>query len=160
MSKKAIVSLLVLAMVAVACGGSTDDAAEEVVEEVAMTTLEEVQARGFLKCGVSTGATGFTEVGDDGSYSGFDVDYCYAVAAAVFGDYSKVEFKQLTAAERFTALSAGEVDVLIRNTTWTQSRYTELGNDFGPTTYYDGQQLMGRKADGLSESSTLADIDG
>ncbi len=62
-----------------------------------MTTLEEVQARGFLKCGVSTGATGFTEVGDDGSYSGFDVDYCYAVAAAVFGDYSKVEFKQLTA---------------------------------------------------------------
>ena len=115
--------------------------------------------RGFLKCGVSTGATGFTEVADDGSYSGFDVDYCYAVAA-VFGDYSKVEFKQLTAAERFTALSAGEIDVLIRNTTWTQSRDTELGNDFGPTTYYDGQQLMGRKADGLSESSTLADIDG
>ena len=153
-----------LSMVAVACGGSTE---EEVVEEVAVedehdheSTLEQVQERGFLKCGVSTGATGFTEVADDGSYSGFDVDYCYAVAAAVFGDYSKVEFKQLTAAERFTALSAGEIDVLIRNTTWTQSRDTELGNDFGPTTYYDGQQLMGRKADGLSESSTLADIDG
>ena len=144
MNKKAIVSLLVLSMVLVACGDTSSDeaAVEEVVEEAALTTLEEVQARGFLKCGVSTGATGFTEVGDDGSYSGFDVDYCYAVAAAVFGDYSKVEFKQLTAAERFTALSAGEIDVLIRNTTWTQSRDTELGNDFGPTTYFDGQQLM------------------
>ena len=162
MNKKAIVSLLVLSMVLVACGDTSSDeaAVEEVVEEAALTTLEEVQARGFLKCGVSTGATGFTEVGDDGSYSGFDVDYCYAVAAAVFGDYSKVEFKQLTAAERFTALSAGEIDVLIRNTTWTQSRDTELGNDFGPTTYFDGQQLMGRVSDGLSSSSTLADIDG
>src|SRR6056300_395520 len=148
-------------MVLVACGDTTDEAAvEEVVEEAALTTLEEVQARGFLKCGVSTGATGFTEVGDDGSYSGFDADYCYAVAAAIFGDYSKVEFKQLTSAERFTALSAGEIDVLIRNTTWTQSRDTELGNDFGPTTYYDGQQLMGRNSDGLSASSSLKDIDG
>ena len=164
MNKKAIVFLLVFAMVIVACGDTTEEAAVEATEEEhdheGESTLEQVLERGFLKCGVSTGATGFTEVGDDGSYSGFDVDYCYAVAAAVFGDYSKVEFKQLTAAERFTALSAGEIDVLIRNTTWTQSRDTELGNDFGPTTYFDGQQLMGRVSDGLSSSSTLADIDG
>ena len=164
MNKKAIVFLLVFAMVIVACGDTTEEAAVEATEEEHdhedESTLEQVQERGFLKCGVSTGATGFTEVGDDGSYSGFDVDYCYAVAAAIFGDYSKVEFKQLTSAERFTALSAGEIDVLIRNTTWTQSRDTELGNDFGPTTYYDGQQLMGRVADGLSNSSTVADIDG
>ena len=111
MNKKAIVFLLVFAMVIVACG---DTAEEEVAVEATEeeehdhedeSTLEQVQERGFLKCGVSTGATGFTEVGDDGSYSGFDVDYCYAVAAAVFGDYSKVEFKQLTAAERLQHLA-------------------------------------------------------
>ena len=164
MSKKAIVSLLILSMIAVACATE-----EEAVEEVAVeeehdhsdeSTLDEVIERGFLKCGISTGATGFSEQADDGSFGGFDVDFCYAVAAAVFGDYSKVEFKQLTSAERFTSLAAGEVDVLFRNTTWTQSRDTELGNDFGPTTYFDGQQLLGRKADGITESSTLADIDG
>ena len=150
MNKKAIVSLLVLALVAVACAtdSGTEEAAVEVVEEP--TTLETVQARGFLKCGVSGSAVAFSETQADGSVTGIDADYCYAVAAAIFGDYSKVEFTALTAAERFTALSAGEVDLLIRNTTWTQSRDTELGNDFGPTTYYDGQQLMGRNSDGLS----------
>ena len=160
MKRKTIVSLIVLALVAVAC--ATDTAAEEeVVEEaVAMTTLEMVQDRGFLKCGVSGSATAFSETQADGSVTGIDADYCYAVAAAIFGDYSKVEFKSLTSAERFTSLAAGDVDVLIRNTTWTQSRDTELGNDFGPTTYFDGQQLMGRVSDGLSASSTLKDIDG
>ena len=159
LNKKTIISLIVLALVAVACG--TDTAAEEVVEEVAaQTTLEMVQERGFLKCGVSGSATAFSETQADGSITGMDADYCYAVAAAVFGDYSKVEFKSLTSAERFTSLAAGDVDVLIRNTTWTQSRDTELGNDFGPTTYYDGQQLMGRNSDGLSASSSLKDIDG
>ena len=160
MNKKTIVFLLVLALVAVACAtdSGTEEAAVEVVEEP--TTLETVQARGFLKCGVSGSAVAFSETQADGSVTGIDADYCYAVAAAIFGDYSKVEFTALTAAERFTALSAGEIDVLIRNTTWTQSRDTELGNDFGPTTYFDGQQLMGRVSDGLSSSSTLADIDG
>ncbi len=144
MNKKTIVFLLVLALVAVAC--ATDTATEEVAVEEEHdhedhSTLEEVQERGFLKCGVSGSAVAFSETQADGSVTGIDADYCYAVAAAVFGDYSKVEFTALTAAERFTALSAGEVDLLIRNTTWTQSRDTELGNDFGPTTYYDGQQL-------------------
>ena len=163
MSKKAIVSLLVLSMVAVAC--ATDTAEEEVAVEEEHdhsdeSTLEMVLERGFVKCGVSGSATAFSETGADGSITGFDADYCYAVAAALFGDYSKVEFKSLTSAERFTSLAAGDIDVLIRNTTWTQSRDTELGNDFGPTTYFDGQQLMGRNSDGISSSSTLADIDG
>jgi len=99
LNKKAIVFLLVFAMVIVACGDTTEEAAVEATEEEhdheGESTLEQVQERGFLKCGVSTGATGFTEVGDDGSYSGFDVDYCYAVAAAVFGDYSKVDLSNL-----------------------------------------------------------------
>ena len=162
MNKKSIVYLLVFALVAVACA---TEAAEEVTVEddhdhEGESTLEQVQERGFLKCGVSGSAVAFSETQADGSVTGIDADYCYAVAAAIFGDYSKVEFTALTAAERFTALSAGEVDLLVRNTTWTQSRDTELGNDFGPTTYYDGQQLMGRNSDGLSASSTLKDIDG
>ena len=164
MNKKAIVFLLVFAMVIVACGDTTEEAAVETTEEEhdheGESTLEQVQERGFLKCGVSGSAVAFSETQADGSVTGIDADYCYAVAAAIFGDYSKVEFTALTAAERFTALSAGEVDLLVRNTTWTQSRDTELGNDFGPTTYYDGQQLMGRNSDGLSASSTLKDIDG
>jgi general L-amino acid transport system substrate-binding protein len=162
LNKKTIVSLLVLALVAVACATDTgtEEAADVVVEETETltSTLDIVKERGFLKCGVSGSAVAFSETQADGSVTGIDADYCYAIAAAVFGDYSKVEFTALTAAERFTALSASEVDVLIRNTTWTQSRDTELGNDFGPTTYYDGQQLMGKVVKGLSASSTLKDV--
>ena len=91
MNKKTIVSLLVLALVAVACAtDTTEDAAVEVVVE--KTTLETVTDRGFLKCGVSGSAVAFSETQADGSVTGIDADYCYAVAAAVFGDYSKVEF--------------------------------------------------------------------
>ena len=102
MNKKAIVFLLVFAMVIVACGDTADEAAVEATEEEHddhdhedESTLEQVQERGFLKCGVSTGATGFTEVGDDGSYSGFDVDYCYAVAAAVLAITVKLNLSNL-----------------------------------------------------------------
>ena len=88
MSKKAIVSLLVLSMVAVACATDTTEevAVEEEHDHSDESTLDEVLERGFLKCGISTGATGFSEQADDGSFGGFDVDFCYAVAAAVFGD--------------------------------------------------------------------------
>ena len=82
-------------------------------------TLKEVQSRGILKCGVSQGLPGFSNADDQGQWSGLDVDFCRAVAAAVLGDSSKVEFKPLSAKVRFTALSSGEVDVLSRNTTWT-----------------------------------------
>ena len=122
--------------------------------------LDTIMARGQLNCGVSGAAVAFSETQPDGSQTGFDADYCRAVAAAIFGDAGAVEFTPLTAAERFTAVQTGAVDVLMRNTTWTQSRDTDLGMDFGPTTYYDGQQLMARASDGFSGSSSVADIAG
>ncbi len=103
-------------------------------------TLAAVQAAGTLNCGVSGAAVAFSFVQADGSMAGLDADYCRTVAAAVLGDSEAVTFVNLTAAERFTAVQSGEVDVLMRNSTWTQSRDTEVGMDFGPTTYYDGQQ--------------------
>ena len=122
--------------------------------------LDTVLARGELNCGVSGSAVAFSETQPDGSQTGFDADYCRAVAAALFGDADAVVFTPLTAAERFTAVQTGEVDVLMRNTTWTQSRDTEVGMDFGPTTYYDGQQLMARESAGFSGASQVADIAG
>ena len=122
--------------------------------------LDTILARGDLHCGVSGSAVAFSETQPDGSQTGFDADYCRAVAAALFGDAGAVEFTPLTAAERFTAVQTGEVDVLMRNTTWTQSRDTEVGMDFGPTTYYDGQQLMAREGDGFSGASQVVDIAG
>ena len=89
---------------------------------------------------------------------GFDADFCRALAAAALGDASAVEFVGLTSAERFAMLAAGEVDVLFRTTTWTQSRDTEIGSDFGPTTFYDGQQIMGKAGFGFTDASTLADV--
>jgi general L-amino acid transport system substrate-binding protein len=108
----------------------------------AQTTLEKVKARGKLVCGVNTGLAGFATIGPDGSWRGFDVDYCRALAAALFDDAGKVEFRPLTAQARFTALQSGEIDVLSRNTTWTLSRDTSLGLNFAPTLFYDGQGMM------------------
>ncbi len=122
--------------------------------------LQTVLGRGQLKCGVSGAAVAFSETQPDGSQTGFDADYCRAVAAALFGDADAVEFSPLTAAERFTAVQTGAIDVLMRNTTWTQSRDSEVGMDFGPTTYYDGQQLMARAGDDFSGSSQVSDIGG
>lgn len=178
--------LLALALVVAACGGDdetvpeedgtteTTAAADDSTETTAApdsgddtgaqtgggSTLDDVIARGSLRCGVSTNAIGFAEPQDDGSFTGFDADFCRAVAAAVLGDATAVEFVGTTAAERFTVLANGEVDVLFRNTTWTQSRDTEIGGDFGPTTFYDGQQVMGKAEFGFSDGSTLADVDG
>jgi general L-amino acid transport system substrate-binding protein len=172
MIKRLAVLVAVLAMVAAACSGSSEDTTTTTAAPDASTTtqapsggqaggtLAEVIARGTLRCGVSTNAIGFAEPQDDGSFNGFDADYCRALAAAVFGDATKVEFVGTTAAERFTALANREVDVLFRNTTWTQSRDTEIGGDFGPTTFYDGQQVMGKASFGFTDASTLADVDG
>jgi general L-amino acid transport system substrate-binding protein len=169
MLKKLAVLFAVLALVAAACGGSSDDGETTTTasdttpgQETGEGTLATVQARGELICGVSGSAVGFSETQADGSATGFDAEYCRAVAAAVFGDSTKVEFRPLTAAERFEALKNGEVDVLIRNTTWTQSRDVTLGIDFNPTTYYDGQQMMGdpAKLTGLTEGSGFEAIDG
>ena len=170
MIRKLAVLVAVLAMIAAACSGSSEDTTTTAPADSTTAapatggqtggTLAEVIARGSLRCGVSTNAIGFAEPQDDGSFNGLDADYCRAVAAAVFGDSNSVEFVGLTAAERFTALSNREVDVLMRNTTWTQSRDTEIGGDFGPTTFYDGQQVMGKASFGFSDISTLAEVDG
>lgn len=107
--------------------------------------LEEVRSRGKLICGVNGQVPGFSFLDPDtGQWSGFDVDFCRAVAAAVFGEANEntLEFVPLTAGERFTALQTRQIDVLMRNTTWTLQRDGEFGIDFGPTTYYDGQGLM------------------
>jgi len=138
--------------------------AEEPADEVEVTQdggiLAAVQARGVLNCGVSGAAVAFSYTDADGSMNGIDADYCRAVAAAVLGDADAVEFTSLTAAERFTAVQTGAVDVLMRNSTWTQSRDTEVGMDFGPTTYYDGQQLMARASDDFTGQSSVEEIDG
>ena len=105
-------------------------------------TLDDVKAKGFLQCGVSSGLAGFSAPNDTGDWLGLDADFCRAVAAAVFGDGSKVKFTPLSAKERFTALQSGEIDVLSRNTTWTINRDTALGLNFAGVTYYDGQGFM------------------
>ena len=116
-------------------------------------TLDDVKAKGFVQCGVNTSLPGFGAPNDKGEWSGFDVDYCRAVAAAIFGDATKVKYTPTTAKERFTALQSGEVDLLARNTTWTISRDTSLGFNFRPVNYYDGQGFMVKK--GLNVKSAL-----
>jgi general L-amino acid transport system substrate-binding protein len=111
----------------------------------AATTLETVKARGELVCGSNPGLAGFGLPNDKGEWSGLDVEYCRAIAAAVLGDPAKVKFVPLSAKDRFSALQSGEVDVLIRNSTWTMSRDTSLGLDFVSVNYYDGQGFMIRK---------------
>jgi general L-amino acid transport system substrate-binding protein len=105
-------------------------------------TLEAVQKRGHLQCGVNTGLAGFSQPDSKGEWHGIDVDFCRAVAAAVLGDARKVRYTPLTAQQRFTALQSGEVDILARNTTWTLSRDTGLALNFVGINYYDGQGFM------------------
>ena len=109
-------------------------------------TLKKVQDRGSLMCGVSQGLPGFSNPDDKGNWTGFDVDVCRAIAAAIFNDASKVKFLPLSAKDRFTALQSGEIDVLSRNSTWTSSRDASLGIIFTAVNYYDGQGFMVRKS--------------
>lgn len=118
-------------------------------------TLDAVKARGVLQCGVSTGLPGFSNPDDKGNWIGLDVDICRAVAAAVLGDATKVKYIPLTAKERFTALQSGEIDVLPRNTTWTQTRDTQLGLNFAGVNYYDGQGFMVSKNLGVKSAKEL-----
>jgi len=104
-------------------------------------TLDDVKKAGVLKCGVSTGLPGFAEADSKGTWRGLDVDFCRAVAAAVVGDAKKVKYVPLNAKERFTALQSGEIDVLARNTTWTNTRDTTLGLNFVGVNYYDGYKI-------------------
>ena len=182
MWKRLAVLLAVLALVAAACGDDDAPAATpaptdaptavatdapappDVGQPVAGGTLAAVLARGVLRCGVSGSAVAFSETQPDGSQNGFDADFCKALAAAVLGDATKVEFRPVTSAERFDVLKSGDIDVLFRNTTNTQSRDASgeggVNIDFGPTIYYDGQGLMGATARGFTADSGPADVDG
>ena len=121
----------------------------------AASTLDNVKQAGTLVCGVSTGIAGFSQPDSQGKYAGLDVDVCRAISAAVFGDPSKVKYVPLTAQQRFTALQSGEVDVLSRNTTWTLQRDAELGINFAPVVYYDGQGFMVSKKLGVKSAKEL-----
>lgn len=121
-------------------------------------TYQQVVDRGVLRCAGNQSVPGFGYINPDtNEFEGFDIDFCKAVAAAVLGDANAIEVRPTTANERFPVLQAGEVDVLFRNTTWTISRDTSLGLEFGPTTFYDGQGMMVRAADGIT---TLEELDG
>ena len=120
-------------------------------------TLATIKSRGELICGTNGTLAGFGLPDPQGNWIGFDVDFCRAIAAAIFNDPTKVKFVPLTAKDRFTALQSGEIDVLSRNTTWTLSRDTSLGLDFAAITYYDGQGFMVRKALKVSSALELSD---
>jgi general L-amino acid transport system substrate-binding protein len=120
-------------------------------------TLKAVQDRGQLVCGANGVLAGFGMPDPQGNWTGFDVDYCRALASAIFNDPTKVKFVPLTAQNRFTALQSGEVDVLARNTTWTMSRDTTLGLDFAAVNYYDGQGFIVRKSLNINSALQLND---
>ena len=129
---KALLALVLgLALVASACGSSGDD-----------SLLDTVQSNDSVKCGTRDALPGFAVLGDDGVYRGFDSDFCRVIAAAVLGDAAKVEMVPLETSARFTALQSGEIDVLVRNTTWTATRDGGEGATFLTPTFYDGQAMM------------------
>jgi general L-amino acid transport system substrate-binding protein len=119
-------------------------------------TLDAVKAKGYIQCGVTGGVAGFSAPDSNNVWSGIEVDFCRAMAAAIFNNPDAVRYTPLTSQERFTALSAGEIDVLSRTTTWTMSRDTQLGISFTGTMFYDGQGFMVRKADGIDSALDLS----
>jgi general L-amino acid transport system substrate-binding protein len=118
--------------------------------------LEEVKKRGILNCGSNTGLAGFGIPDAQGNWTGLDVDVCRAIAAAIFNDPAKVKFVPLTAKDRFTAVQSGDVDVLVRNTTWTSSRDVSLGLNFTGINYFDGQGFIVRKSLKVNSALELA----
>ncbi|HWA20034.1 MAG TPA: amino acid ABC transporter substrate-binding protein [Devosia sp.] len=138
-----------LALAAVAALGMTASATYA-------DTLADVKAKGFVQCGVAPSTPGFAAADSSNNWAGLDVDFCKAIAAAIFNDITKVRYTPLSSTERFTALSSGEVDLLSRTTTWTMSRDTQLGILFAGTTYYDGQGFMVHKSLGVSSVKDLS----
>ncbi|MCB1487408.1 MAG: amino acid ABC transporter substrate-binding protein [Bauldia sp.] len=119
------------------------------------STLDDVRGRDKLICGISEGLAGFSDKDQAGNWYGFDVDFCRAVAAAVLGDPAKVDYVQLSATDRFKALTDGKIDLLSRNSTWTMSRDLDLGIDFAGVAYYDGQGFLAHAVDGMSSALEL-----
>ncbi|MGH9183114.1 MAG: amino acid ABC transporter substrate-binding protein [Acidimicrobiales bacterium] len=149
-------ALFALAMVAAACGDGGEEEGGQPGGR-AGSRLEDVVDRGSLRCGVNEAVPGFGFTDEAGNFSGFDVDYCRVVAAAVLGDAEAVTFTSLTAEQRFTALASGEIDVLVRNTTWTSSRDGTEGAQFATTTFYDGQGMMVQADAGFGDIDDMAD---
>jgi general L-amino acid transport system substrate-binding protein len=155
----------VLTLMGAACSDDDDDpVAQEDTEQTGTTEaseegggslLDEVRERGTLQCGVNDAVPGFGVVDEAGDYSGFDIEFCRVIAAAVLGDSTAVEFTALTADQRFTALQSGEIDVLVRNTTFTASRDGGEGAAFTTTTFYDGQGMMVRADSGITEIDAM-----
>ena len=152
LSSRFLVALLVLSLTA--CSDTPTGQGGGTAPKGRLAT---VISRGKLVCGVSGELPGFSFVGKDGKYSGLDVDVCRAIAVALFNNADAVEYRNLNAKERFTAVQTGEVDILSRNTTWTMSRDTSVGLEFAPVVFYDGQGIMVKKASGIK---TLADLKG
>ncbi|MEL6928097.1 MAG: amino acid ABC transporter substrate-binding protein [Cyanobacteria bacterium J06600_6] len=129
--------------------------AKQETKESNSNRLETIANRGELICGINDALPGFSYQETDGSYSGISVDLCKAIAAAIFGDSTKVKFQHLESAERFQAVVSGEVDILSRNTTWNLSRDTAQGLGFPPTNFYDGQGLLVKKESGIIDLNDL-----
>ena len=153
--------LAVLALLATAACSDDDDSSDEGGsggdgESAEGGLLAEVRDRGTLNCGVNDAVPGFGVVDDQGEFSGFDIEFCKVVATAVLGDPEAVEYTPLDAETRFTALQSGEIDVLIRNTTFTASRDGGEGARFLTTTFYDGQGMMVRADSGFRSVDDMA----
>jgi general L-amino acid transport system substrate-binding protein len=146
-----VLILALLAMMAV--GLTTITSAQTEIGPITQAIID----RGSVNCGVNANLTGFGVVNDAGEYTGFDVDFCRAVAAAVLGDANAVTFRPLVASERQAAIQTGEIDLMVRNTTWTLSRDVTWGAIFGPTTFYDGQGVGTRAEYG---ATTIPELDG
>ncbi len=122
----------------------------------AQGTLEQVKQRGQLICGINASLPGFSNQDKNGGFSGFDIDFCRAVAAAVLGDAYAVTYKPLLVQDRFEALTSGQIDILIRNTTWTSARDSQQAINFAPTIFYDAQGVMVPKHLGITSLAGLA----
>jgi general L-amino acid transport system substrate-binding protein len=144
--RKRTVILVAIALLAMVVAGSHPARAQ---------TLKAVKERGTVNCGVSQGLLGFSSMDDKNAWTGFDVDICRALAAAIFGDRAKVTFMPLDAAARFTALQSNKIDVLSRNSTWTLSRESSLGLIFAGVAYYDGQGFLLRRDAGIETALQL-----
>ena len=167
MTKRLLTLLVALVLALAACNGDSADTTTTAAAGATETTqaptssgslLQTVIDRDSLICGVNDAVPGFGYTDAEGKFSGFDVDFCKAVAAAVLGDSSKVQYRALTAQQRFTALQSGEIDVLIRNTTWTASRDGGEGATFLHTTFYDGQGMMVRADSGITSIDDMANL--
>jgi general L-amino acid transport system substrate-binding protein len=162
MQKRLWALLALMSLIVAACTSSGGDttttqaATSESTATASGNTLAAVKSRGKVVCGVNNGVPGFGFVDESGAHVGFDIDYCKAVAAAVLGDPEAVEYKDLDAQQRFTALQSGEIDVLIRNTTWTATRDGSEGATFLHTTFFDGQGMMVKADSGITSLEDMA----